>query len=135
MTVSASSADVERDFSSASNLVTKRRTRMDAAFVEMVLLLHLNINLLPPYECVADLGSLENAMDYVPRRFKDRSMFTKYLALDPYKPEEDEEEEEMADVATGRSGPASGRGRDDDDDDEEEDDEDGEEEEEGEKED
>lgn len=151
--MSASSADVERDFSSASNLVTKRRTRMDPCFVELVLLLHLNSALLPPYDRVPDLRNLDRATQYVPRRFKDRALFKKYLALDPYKPVEDEEEEEMAEEMArekmarasggsggGPAGPSAptgssanaaavgGRGDEDDDEDDEENDDDDEDE-------
>eukprot|EP00952_Eustigmatos_sp_NYUAD-ZCMA_P003418 14926-Eustigmatos_ZCMA.PRE.1 len=65
MSVQAGAAQIERDFSSASNLVTRRRTRLNAAFVEMTLLLHLNGNEvaafdgLPPMENIPRLTEEE----------------------------------------------------------------------------
>eukprot|EP00952_Eustigmatos_sp_NYUAD-ZCMA_P014657 56925-Eustigmatos_ZCMA.PRE.3 len=103
MSVTAGAAQIERDFSSASNLVTSRRTRLDAAFVEMTLLLHLNghdvaaFDGLPSFEKIPILTESE-AKAAVPRRFTDPQLFAEYLALDFFQvhPEDEAEDEEEA---------------------------------------
>jgi len=41
-------AALERDFSIASNLLTVHRARLDPVYVEMNMILHMNIDKIPP---------------------------------------------------------------------------------------
>ncbi|CAN0293178.1 unnamed protein product, partial [Ectocarpus sp. 4 AP-2014] len=46
----AGAAQVERDFSSCANLLTRNRSRMDTYWVEMVMFLHSNMERIPDFK-------------------------------------------------------------------------------------
>ena len=61
----ASAASIERDFSRSGILITGRRSSIEATFLEMILFLAANYELIPPTIpaiCRADINS------YVPKR-------------------------------------------------------------------
>ena len=70
---------LENDFSTFANLVTRRRSRLDAGIVEMILFCKLNHNLIP--NSVPEI-SRETINDHVPIRLRDPDMQAELQALD-----------------------------------------------------
>ena len=62
---------LENDFSTFANLVTRRRSRLDAGFIEMILFCKLNHNLIP--NTIPEI-SRETINDHVPIRLRDPDM-------------------------------------------------------------
>jgi hypothetical protein len=112
LAVPGGSADLEADFSSASNLVTKRRSRLDAALVEVCLLLHLAPESIPSFERIKVLSEAQ-AKEVLPRRIMDRQKFREYLALDAFQSsviEGEQEQEEIQGRGVGGAGGGGGAG-------------------------
>ena len=61
-----SAAQIERDFCSARNLLSGRRSRTDVQYIEMMLFLHLNYDRIPRIVQGLKPGSLK---DHLPKRF------------------------------------------------------------------
>lgn len=80
--VAGSAAILERDFSVAGNLLTQRRTMLDAAYVEMILFLHLNSDFIPPLSTIPALLP-EQRIQAVPLHLRTRADFLRYSQLDP----------------------------------------------------
>ena len=74
-------AALERDFSIASNLLTVHRARLDPAYVEMNMLLHMNIDKIPPVSQIPQLSDKE-VRDAIPKRLQNGEDFKKFSRLD-----------------------------------------------------
>ena len=74
-------AALERDFSIASNLLTVHRARLDPAYVEMNMLLHMNIDKIPPVSQIPQLSDNE-VRDAIPKRLQNGEDFKKFSRLD-----------------------------------------------------
>lgn len=74
-------ASLERDFSIASNVLTVHRAQLDQAYVEMTMLLHMNMDKIPPLAQIPEL-STRGANEALPRRLRSKEDFLKFLELD-----------------------------------------------------
>jgi len=74
-------ASLERDFSIASNVLTVRRAQLDPGYVEMSMLLRMNLDKIPPLSQIPIL-SLEEGVDAVPRRLRNKEDLEKFRDLD-----------------------------------------------------
>ena len=105
-------ASLERDFSIASNVLTVHRSQLDQAFVEMTMLLHMNLDKIPPLSDIPKLSTAEGKAA-MPPRLRNKEDFKKFLALDREEgtDEEEEKEEEEDDAqasASTKYGPDEG---------------------------
>lgn len=80
--VQASAAHVERDLSGASQLLSGRRSRLDAHWVEMLLFLHTNFDRIPAF--IPEVPRAK-ALDCFPKRFQglDEALAAAENLLDP----------------------------------------------------
>lgn len=83
MSVPASAAQNERDFSSAGDLVRARRNRIDCAYVDMVLFLYFSFSAIPSFEKVPKL-SVETFEEKLPVRYTDLPQFQQIRELDNF---------------------------------------------------
>jgi hypothetical protein len=74
-------AALERDFSIASNVLTVHRAQLDPAYVEMTMLLHMNMDKIPPLSQIPELSKKEGE-DAVPRRLRNKEDLEKFQDLD-----------------------------------------------------
>ena len=85
---------LEDDFSTLANLVTRRRSRLDAGFIEMILFCKLNHNLIP--NTIPEI-SRETVNDHVPIRLRDPDMQAELQNFD-VDPHAHDSESDMNDV-------------------------------------
>lgn len=89
LTVPGAAAGLERDFSVAGSIVTAKRSSLDGAFVEMVLFLYLNRDLIPPFQLIPEID--EKKLDrHIPSRLRDKSEIAKFIHMDRYGQTEEE---------------------------------------------
>jgi hypothetical protein len=74
-------AALERDFSIASNVLTVHRAQLDPAYVVMTMLLHMNMDKIPPLSQIPELSKKEGE-DAVPRRLRNKEDLEKFQDLD-----------------------------------------------------
>jgi hypothetical protein len=74
-------AALERDFSIASNVLTVHRAQLDPACVEMTMLLHMNMDKMPPLSQIPELSRKERE-DAVPRRLRNKKDLENFQNLD-----------------------------------------------------
>jgi hypothetical protein len=86
-------ASLERDFSIASNVLTVHRAQLDQAFVEMTMLLHMNIDRIPPLSDIRELTATE-ATESMPRRLQNTDDFQRFVRLDESVAKEGEKEDD-----------------------------------------
>ena len=81
LSVPGAAAGLERDFSVAGSIVTSKRSSLDGAWVEMVLFLYLNRDLIPAFQLIAEID--EKKIDnYIPLRLRDQSEMAKFIQMD-----------------------------------------------------
>lgn len=86
--VQASAAQIERDFSIAGVLVNSRRSRLDCAYVDMVLFMYCSYDSIPCPEEVPKI-SITKFEDKLPRRYRDLDIFEDIRKIDNFRPEQD----------------------------------------------
>ncbi|CAB1114869.1 unnamed protein product [Ectocarpus sp. CCAP 1310/34] len=64
----AGAAQVERDFSSCANLLTRNRSRIDTYWVEMVMFLHVNYKRIPAFKDIPMIAA-KDIRTCLPPRF------------------------------------------------------------------
>jgi len=107
LTVPGAAAGLERDFSVAGSIVTPKRSSLDGAWVEMILFLYLNRDLVPYFQQIQILDA-NNTDKYLPRRLRDKKDFARFREMDVETTGftraqlEEEAEEEEVEEAGGR---------------------------------
>ena len=66
-------ASLERDLSIASNVLTVHRAQLDQAYAEMTMLLHMNMDKIPPISQITEL-SIREANEALPRRLGNKEI-------------------------------------------------------------